>query len=170
MESPMFRLYRISLTVGFALLTGPFASASGGRFVVLPESHTNVSISRAGESYLDVEFVGWGPHWAWMGWDGRVEENGQAARLVSKAQGTEADAEISLVTTVRQTGPRQIRLQIDLSTTRDTQLTYIVASLAMAERQLRGAVYGPHEPTGPNRISNSHWTRVGLAKVSRNSL
>ena len=130
----MCRLFRLLFTLVFASLSGPSASAAESRFLVLPEGPANVSISRAGESYVDIEFVGWGPQWTWMGWDGRIEESGDVAKLVNRAKAPAADAEISLVTTLRQASPRQLRLQIDLSTTRDTPLTYIVASLALAER------------------------------------
>ncbi len=130
----MCGLRRLVVAVGLAWLAVPSASASEGRFLALPESPTRVSISYAGESYLDVEFVGWGPEWSWMGWEGRLEEDGQSARLMNHASVSATGAEVSLVTTVRQTGPRRIRLRIDLRTTRDTPLTCIVAALAPAER------------------------------------
>ena len=50
----------------------------------------NVSISRSGEPYLDLEFVGWGPQWAWMGWDGELKESGNAAQLINRAKAAEA--------------------------------------------------------------------------------
>lgn len=137
----MYRLCCLKLTVFVVLLTGGRAWASEGNLVALPEDHTKVSLSEAGEPYLDLEFVGWGPQWAWMGWEGSVEENGAATRLVNRAKATWADTDVSLVATVRQTGPRRLHLQIALSATRDTPLTYIVASLAPAERPFaRGTV------------------------------
>ena len=123
--------YRIPLAIVLVILTSPFATAAEPPFLVLPEGPANVSISRSGEPYLDLEFVGWGPQWAWMGWEGQLEESGNAAKLINRAKA--ANAEISLAATVRQTHPRRLQIQIDLSTTRDTPLTYIVASLALAE-------------------------------------
>jgi hypothetical protein len=128
MNSPCHILFTLVL----ASLTSPIAFAVESQFLVLPEGPTNVSISRSGEPYLDLEFVGWGPQWAWMGWDGELKESGNAAQLINRAKA--ADAVLSLTATVRQTHPRRLQIQIDLSTTKDTPLTYIVASLALADR------------------------------------
>ncbi len=160
----MCRLCRILFTLALALLTSPFASAAESRFLVLPEGPTNVSISRDGEPYLDLEFVGWGPQWSWMGWDGRLEESGNAARLVNRAKATAVDAEISLATTVHQASPRRLHLQIDLSTTRDTPLTYIVASLALAEYPFAKSSVRAEQTDGTQQVRQLPLDKSGLGE------
>ena len=75
---------RIPLAIVLVILTSPFATSAESPFLVLPEGPTKVSISRSGEPYLDLEFLGWGPQWAWMGFEGQFEESGNAARLINR--------------------------------------------------------------------------------------
>ena len=112
----------------------PPSGAVGGDFVVLPESNTTLAILRNGEPYVDVEFVGWGRNWSWMGFSGEVQERGDSTRMVSRANIGNPRAEIELLADVKQTGPRQLSLAIELRTSQDTELTFVVASVAMADK------------------------------------
>ena len=122
-----------------------------------------MSISRDGESYLDIEFVGWGPQWSWMGWDGRVEESGNAARLVNRAK-RPRDAEISLAATVRQTGssatPSADRPEHDARHAADLHRGFAGLGRIPVRQEFR---YMPNRRTEPNRIAHCLWTRAGLA-------
>ena len=102
-------------------------------FTVLPENPTTVSVLRDGESYLDIGFVGWGPNWGWMGFRGEMEEHDDATRLVCTSKVEQTGADIRLTAEVRKSGPRQLKLDLDLRTSKDTDLTTIVVSITMAD-------------------------------------
>ncbi|MEE8451962.1 MAG: hypothetical protein V3R99_08605, partial [Thermoguttaceae bacterium] len=109
-----------------------------GNLVVLPENHSTLVVLRDGQPYLELNFVGWGPNWAWMGFRGEVQEKGDATTLVGRANAGSSGAEITLTVDVEQTGPRQLSLQTDLRTSKDTELTFIVAELGMSAERFAG--------------------------------
>ncbi len=121
---------------------------AGGDFTALPENPTTITVLRGGEPYLDIEFVAWGPNWAWMGIRGEVQQKDDATRLVCKANSRQSGAEIDLTADVRQTGPRQLKLDIDLRASKDTPLTYIVASITMADGRFHGGKVTASLPNG----------------------
>ena len=125
--------------------------AAGENFVVLPENQSTISVFRDGEPYLDIEFMGWGPNWSWMGLRGEVQEKDDVTRLVSTSRVSSSSAEISLVAEIRQTGPRQLKLNVHLRTSKDTDLTYIVASIAMANRRFKNGKVVATLPDGSSK-------------------
>ena len=115
--------------------------AAQDSFTVLPENASTITVLRGGQPYLDVEFVGWGPKWSWMGFRGEVQEQGDATHLVCQSRVEQTGADIRLTADVQQTGPQQLKLDIELSASKDTDLTYIVASITLADEPFnRGKV------------------------------
>ena len=131
-----YRIKMLAATMILSLYCPPMWAA-GENFVVLPENQSTISVLRNSERYLDIEFTGWGPNWSWMGWRGEVQEKDNATRLVGTSRVSSSGAEINLVAEIRQTGPRQLKLNVNLRTSNDTDLTYIVASITMADRQFK---------------------------------
>ncbi len=131
-----YRIKMLAATMILSLYCPPMWAA-GENFVVLPENQSTISVLRDSERYLDIEFTGWGPNWSWMGWRGEVQEKDNATRLVGTSRVSSSGAEINLVAEIRQTGPRQLKLNVNLRTSNDTDLTYIVASITMADRQFK---------------------------------
>ncbi len=110
---------------------GPAFPAAEEGFIAFPENGNTLTVLRRGEPYLDIQFMGWGPNWAWMGFGGNVREEGDEGILESSAKG--AGTDLKLTARVRKTGPRQLRVDADLRTSKDTRLTYVVAAVTPAE-------------------------------------
>ena len=133
----------------------------------LPENTTTLTIRRGGEPYLDIEFVGWGPNWSWMGFQGDIQERGDATQLISTARVGSSGADIKLSADVQKTGPRQVRMQIDLRTNQDTPLTYIVASLSMADRRFSQGTIRANLSDGSTREVGLPLDKKGLGDAVR---
>ena len=133
----------------------------------MPENTTTLTILRGGEPYLDIEFVGWGPNWSWMGFQGDIQERGDATQLVSTARVGSSGADIKLSADLQKTGPRQVRMQIDLRTNQDTPLTYIVASLSMADRRFSQGTIRANLSDGSTREVGLPLDKKGLGDAVR---
>ena len=126
----------IQTTLAFVLLTlARVGVAAEDRFVVLPENHNRLTVLCDGEPYLDIEFVGWGKNWAWMGFRGEVKEQDGQTTMVNQA--TLGDARITLTAQVRKTADRQLEVTTNLTTTKDADLTYIVVAVEPARKRFQ---------------------------------
>lgn len=100
----------------------------GGEFTAFPEDGTGLAVFRGGEPFLDLRFMGWGPGWAWMGFQGEAQERGEES-LLSAAARAPSGAEVRLAGRVRKDGARKLVLEVEVSASKDTDLTYVVAAL-----------------------------------------
>jgi hypothetical protein len=124
-----------TLTIaGLLILSGLGASAGEEGFVAFPENGTTVTVLQGGAPFMDVFFMGWGPKWAWMGFQGDIREQGEES-LLSGAAKTASGAELRLGVRARKAAARRLALDIDLSTSKDTDLTYIIAGLDLDEKR-----------------------------------
>jgi hypothetical protein len=103
--------------------------------VAFPENGHTVTIVQGGEPLLDIQFIGWGPKWQWAGFSGAVQEKDGASVMASTTKITSSGAELRLAVRAKKTGPRQVQLETELTTTKDTGLTYVVAAVAMGEKR-----------------------------------
>ena len=166
----MLRLHLIAgtmWTVSALCLCCQGECAEEGEFLVLPENTTTLTILRGGEPYLDIEFVGWGPNWSWMGFQGDIQERGDATQLISTARVGSSGADIKLSADLEKTGPRQVRMQIDLRTNQDTPLTHIVASLSMADRRFSQGTIRANLSDGSTREVGLPLDKKGLGDAVR---
>ncbi len=106
---------------------GPPATGDREEFTAFPENGTTVTIMRRGESFMDVTLMGWGPRWQWLGFQGQVREDGDAGMLSAKARCGEA--EIGLNVRASKSGPRRLKIDAEAATSKDTEITCIVAAV-----------------------------------------
>jgi hypothetical protein len=106
--------------------------------VALPESPNTIGILDGDETYLEIGFIGWGPNWQYLGFNGQVREQGDGSRLTSSATVRPSGAKIGLDVSVRQSGPQQLQLAIDLATDKATDLTSLIASLEIPRQPFAG--------------------------------
>jgi hypothetical protein len=106
--------------------------------VALPESPNTIGILDGDETYLEIGFIGWGPNWQYLGFNGQVREQEDGSRLTSSATVRPSGAKIGLDVSVRQSGPQQLQLAIDLATDKATDLTSLIASLEIPRQPFAG--------------------------------
>ena len=111
---------------------GEEPAKAGAGLVAFPENATTVTVLQGNEPYMDIQLIGWAPKWAWMGFGGSVQEKDDGTILASAAK-AEAGADVKATVHARKTGPRQLRLDVELQASKDTGLTYIVAALDAVE-------------------------------------
>jgi len=117
-----------SLTMLFAL-SGWARGTAAERFVVFPESGHTFAFLRNGGGYLELNFGGWGPGWSWLGMRSKVSEAGGRTRSVSTTK-VDTGADLTLTADVEKTGPRQVRFDVELTSSKDTDLTAFIAGLS----------------------------------------
>jgi hypothetical protein len=121
--------------VGMLALTAVIeCSAAEKEIIVFPQDSNSLSILLDGEAYLDVNFTGWGPKWKYANFGGKVEEKDGGAALVNTAKIAPSGATVTLNALLKRAGPRQVVIEIDLKTDKDTELTCIVAALSISEK------------------------------------
>ena len=125
---------RLLAVVVLMALAGSGASAAQEGFVAFPENGTTVTVLQKGEPFLDLFFMGWGPKWAWMGFHGDLREQGEESLLAGTAKAP-SGADLRLDVRARREGTRRLALNIDLSTSKDTDLTYVIAALDLDEKR-----------------------------------
>ena len=50
--------------------------AADGGITAFPESHKTFTFIEDGQTYMELNFGGWGPKWSWLGISGNVSEAG----------------------------------------------------------------------------------------------
>ena len=130
----------LSLTIGmsalFALFAVPAACAPAGEgdFVAFPEGPGTFTFIRDGQPYLEIGLVGWGPDWSWLGWKGKIEEAAGKTVTTNTTTVKQSGADLTLRTEVSKSGQRQLTFSIDLRSSKDSTLTYIVNSVHVADK------------------------------------
>ncbi len=138
--------------------------AAVDEYIVLPESNTTLTVLHNGETYCDVELVGWGPNWSWMGLPGSLQEQADSTRMVSRGKVAASNAEIDVTVSVRKTGPRQMTLDFEFRSSRDTTLTYIVAAVSMAGSAFRDGQVMASLADGSSRTTQLPLDRKGIGE------
>lgn len=105
-------------------------------FTSFPENHSTLTVLQDGEPYLEIALMGWEPGWKYMGVRGEIVEEGEATFLKNSAK-TSNGGELSIDLHVSQTGPRQLTVQCDVQTSKDTELLYFIAAVGMAREMFR---------------------------------
>ncbi len=100
-----------------------------GDLVALPENNSKVTVLRDGQPFVDLEFIGWGKNWSWMGFAGEVASHDNETVMINRAKASDTGARIQLTARLKSTGKRQITLTTSLSTDKTTELTYIVMAV-----------------------------------------
>lgn len=109
------------------------SDATAAPFLSFSAKKGDVVVSLAGADFLRFSLAAWGPNWAWTGWQGesRSEQRQTIAQLTAKLGGT--GVPVTLDFRAQNPSPRQIVLSYELSAQRDTDLTLIVATIALGK-------------------------------------
>ena len=119
--------------VGLAL--GGRSVAAGEGITAFPESHQALTFIRGGETYLELGLGGWGPKWAWLGFRGTVAEADGKTVATSTTTVRSSGAKLTVRTGIAKAGPRQLTLDINVSTSKDTDLTYLMTGVHVHGRR-----------------------------------
>ncbi len=120
------------------LAAAPVARTAEPGFVAMPEGHNAIGVLHDGETYLEFALAGWGPNWQYLGFNGRVQEREGASHLACTATVRASDARLQFDAVAKQSQPRQLQIDLNLRTDRDTDVTCIIASLTMPSRAFAG--------------------------------
>jgi hypothetical protein len=104
---------------------------AAGPLTAFPENHSTLTVLQDGEPYLEIALMGWEPGWKYMGVRGEIIEEGEATLLKNSAK-TANGGQLSIDLRTSQTGPRQLTVQCEVSTSKDTELLYLIAAVGMA--------------------------------------
>jgi len=118
----------VVLTAIWGVCGGPCLGAEAG-ITALPESAKTFSFVEGGRTYVELNFGGWGPKWSWLGISGSVKEVGGKTVATNTATVKSSGAKLTLVATAAKVGSRQLAVDIDLSTSKDTDLTFMIAGI-----------------------------------------
>ena len=121
----------ILFALAFCLPVGNRAMA---QFVALPENGSTIGVLEDDETYLEFGFLGWGPNWQWLGFRGEIAQRQTESRLTSRATVGASGAEVSFDVVAKQDGPRRMTMDVKLQTDRDTDLTYMIASVEIPQK------------------------------------
>ena len=116
-------------TASLALGAGRVTAGEG--ITAFPESHQTFTFIRGGSTYLELAFGGWGPKWAWLGFRGDVKEADGKTVAINTTTVRSSGAKLTLRAEVAKSGPRQLTLDLDLRTSKDTDLTYLITGLTV---------------------------------------
>ncbi|MBN2476423.1 MAG: hypothetical protein JXB62_17550 [Pirellulales bacterium] len=114
--------------------------AESENILVLPESNHAITFLRDGVPYLDLALGGWGPNWSWLGLPGRLREMDDRTEMACTASISSTKAELTLHAVVSPTGAKRVRMEMDLKTSKDTDLTMIINGLSVGRRFSKGKV------------------------------
>jgi len=106
-----------------------------GGITAFPESHKTFTFIEGGRTYMELNFGGWGPKWSWLGLRGNVKEVGGKTVATNTTTVKSSSAKVTLVATASKSGRRQLAFDIDLSTSKDTDLTGIIAGVTAGAEQ-----------------------------------
>ncbi|MDP6634026.1 MAG: hypothetical protein QGG42_03940 [Phycisphaerae bacterium] len=128
------------LTVRFLVLAVLLLVCGGQRLgaegiTAFPESHSTLTFIENGQTYMELKFGGWGPKWSWLGFSGSVVEADGKTVVTNSTTVKSSGAKVTLVATAVKSGPRQLTLDVELSTSRDTDLTGIIAGVTAGAGQ-----------------------------------
>jgi len=160
------------MTVCLASWTGLFCAAALARaaespFVAFMENSSTLTVIQDGQTYLDVTLVGWGPNWSWMGFDGELTSQTGQARFRNTSKSREGGPTITVTGSAEQAGPGQLKLQYQVQTTADTELTYIVAALEPAAAPFRQGTVTVGSEGGPPAVAPLPLDKRGIGTAVR---
>jgi len=106
-------------------------------FVAFPQSANLFTVTRSDGAYLELSFGGWGPNWSWLGFRGSLREELGKTIAVNTTHVGSSQVQVELEAHATQTGPKQLTLEIALTSDKDTDLTYIIAGLSLKASALQ---------------------------------
>jgi hypothetical protein len=132
--------------------------------VALPENGNTIGVMHNDETYLEFGFIGWGPNWQYLGFNGSVTEAGAESRLSAMATVKASGAKVRMDVAARQSAARQLQMDVDLRTDKDTDLTYLIASVEIPQKLFQGGKVLVLEEDGRTRTVALPLGRQSLGK------
>ncbi len=139
------------LSVAIGLIPAGAGRAAELDLVALPENANTIGVLNGDETYLEIGLVGWGPGWQYLGFRGEVDEQADGSRLTSTASVRASDATVAFDVAVRQAGPQRLQLDVNLTSDKATDLTYIIASLEIPRQPFEGGTAEITQADGQTR-------------------
>jgi len=122
---------RLLVLAATGLALGGRCPAAGDRITAFPETHQTFTFIRGARTYLELSFGGWGPKWSWLGLKGTVKEVGGKTVAASTTSVRSSGAVVAVGAEVARSGRRQLTFDVRLSTSKDTDLTYLIAGISL---------------------------------------
>ena len=111
-------------------MVGRPCTAQTASFVAFPQAANLLTVTRSDGAYLELGFMGWEPEWKFIGFQGSMKTEQDKTLSVNTATMASSGAKVELQTQAAQTGPQQLTIQASLTSDKDTDLTFIIASLS----------------------------------------
>ena len=119
------------LVLGLAVLAlGGAGRAADGGITAFPEDAKTFTFLRGGETYVELAFGGWGPGWAWLGLRGSTRAEGDKTVTANTTTVSASGAKLTMGAVAAKSGPRQFAVDVSLRTSKDTDLTFMIAGLS----------------------------------------
>ncbi len=108
---------------------------AGKDLKAIPLNSQTTIFMQDGRDYMELGVIGWGPGWAWQSFRGAVEADGDASLAVSNTTISASGADVRVSMRTEKTGLRQLTINFEVTSDRDTDLTYLVAGLTLPGRR-----------------------------------
>ncbi|MFW6118791.1 MAG: beta-galactosidase [Planctomycetota bacterium] len=165
MERRMPLIHLMLLTALFTSTLCRPAIAQEADFTAFPQGPGLLTIARGEEPYAELSFGGWGPNWSWLGFKGRIQKEDSTTVLVNSTQVSDSQAQVELRAEVARTDPRQLSLDLTLTSDKDTELTYIMAGLRLKAAALSDGRFLVTRADGSTSTVEMPLARKGLGKA-----
>ncbi len=121
---------RIIVTTAVLAAAGAASAAAEAPFTMFPEGGKSLTVLREGAPYMELAFSGWGPKWSWMGFRGKAREEDGKTHITATAK-VNTGAKLTAEAVGGKTGPKKAAYEIELSTSKDTDLTQAILSVTL---------------------------------------
>jgi hypothetical protein len=106
------------------------ACLAGDGITGFPESQKTFTFIEDGQTYMELNFGGWGPKWSWLGLKGNVVVVDGKTVATNTADIKSSGAKVTLIATAAKSGARQVTINVYVATSKDTELTALIAGVS----------------------------------------
>lgn len=155
----MFRAFTLTaLALCFCSGAITTMSAQETSWSVFSET-SGIGVMQNGQPYLRLDNGIWGPNWSWNSYRGSIAvSNGNSTSRLESLLKTGAKLDLNIHT--RQTGPRQLTVNYQLTSSKDTSLTLAIISLTLDRQFADKAKVNAFTSSGTN-VERSFPLRIG---------
>jgi hypothetical protein len=130
------------------------AAAEPWSALINPENSLSFSFRHSDRPVFQMNLIGWGPRWAWVGVHSRQKAEGDrlSARLpfvVNKDKGEVIDVQFQ----AWQPAARQVTFRYDLDASQDVPLTQLIAAVGFEAQGSQGTITLSHDGRKPSKFS-----------------
>ncbi len=146
---------------------GTTSAGRRGEFVAFAQSSNSVAVLDGESDYLELNFIGWGPNWQYLGFRPRRSVKlAEVCLMSSEATVSASGAKVRYELAVRGVAPRLLQLATTLQSDQDTPITCIVLAVRFDPGQFAGGYFLVDE-AGRERPVKYPLVRQGLGRRVR---